>query len=72
MSAFTVTNVQIGIYLYVTQSYSVKRQANSARLVHLYCCISKAAFTEEGFSFFIFGLTLLEMLREQGLLINTC
>lgn len=57
MSVFTVTNIQIGISLYVTHRVTVLKD----RLI-LYCCISKAAFTEEGFSSFIFGLTLLEML----------
>lgn len=70
--AFSMSNFQIGFYLYIAHSYNIKRQDNSAKLFHLCCFISKAVFTGEGFSFFIFGLILLEMLQEQGLLINTC
>lgn len=69
--AFSMSNFQIGFYLYVAR-YNIKRQDNSAKLFHLCCSISKEVFTGEGFSFFIFGLILLEMLQEQGRLINTC
>lgn len=73
MSVFTMTNFQIGIYLYVTHRVTILKD----RLIQQGCFISIAAFQRQhllrkDFHFFIFGLTLLEMLREQGLLINTC